>query len=321
MNIMMSQVKSYDADDGNTFDRSALDPGADGPMTETERQEMDEYVRSCEYAPGTQAYVRYEGQCTRHMELPDVLEGHGDMEEATKQYSRRVRCYVPWDLAKQWESRHFSTRSASILLQEAMGTELAHTTAPHECRGCSGPAEYQGLFWLDRSTGYSCEVCCELYTCTSCKKSHAEVIQVSTSRLLFQPRALEEHELWRYENDIVWVGEGDDSTQYGRALQGFLGWTGYERDREKNRGFMPDPGCEKYIEACAGRRLWEGWIAKRVEEQAKAIRQWKNASPDDEPRTPHAFDPAGTAPETMEEPTAQGELMAWFDRAMVDTGW
>jgi hypothetical protein len=31
MNIMMSQVKSYDADDGNTFDRSAFDPGADGP--------------------------------------------------------------------------------------------------------------------------------------------------------------------------------------------------------------------------------------------------------------------------------------------------
>jgi hypothetical protein len=153
-----------------------------------------------------------------------------------------------------------------------MRAELDRTPLPQVCKGCGGTSEFNGGYWDDADLGSSSEVFYEVYTCTTCKKSQRDAMQVSRAHGVFQPSALEKHELWRYDNGIVWVGEDEgEPSAYDQALKGFLCWTDYRRAIEEN-AYPDDPGFAKYIAAHSGKRLWDAHMAKMVEAQIEAIR-------------------------------------------------
>jgi hypothetical protein len=187
------------------IDDAPTDQVGESGATESRRLEIEAYVQRHTYDPSQVGYDKYVEQCARQMKLPDLLEDDDDIEKASKEDSVRVRGYIPMDLAKEWEARHYSARGASTLLQEAMRAELDRTPLPQVCEGCGGTSEFNGGYWADADIGCSSEICYEVYTCTTCRKSQREGIQVSRAGGVFQPSALEKHELWRYDNGIVWM--------------------------------------------------------------------------------------------------------------------
>jgi hypothetical protein len=270
----------------DTTDEFTNDESMQAPMTESKRAEMEAYVATCTLEVGTRGYEVYEEQCARQMKLPDLFEYYGDIEEANKENSRRVRCYIPWDLAEEWEQRHESARSASLLLQEALRAELERTPEPAVCKACGGISKYKETIWLGGNLGDTHDSEADMFTCTSCKKSQLYEVESWEYPGVFEPSELERHELWRYDNGIVWVREGQrEPSEYDLALKGFLTWTDYRRELEKNL-FEDDPGRTKYIAAHAGKRVWDDLMTRWVDSDIERIRSWLSSRESVERPTP-----------------------------------
>jgi hypothetical protein len=255
----------------NTTDEFTNDESMQAPMTESERAEMEAYVATCTLEVGMGNYELYEQQCARQMKLPDLFEDYEDIEEANKENSRRVRCYIPWDLAQAWEQRHESARSASILLQEALRAELERTPVPQVCKACGGISEYKETIYLGGNLGDTHSSEADMFTCTSCKKSQLYEVESWEYPGVFESSELERHELWRYDNGIVWVWEGQrEPSIFDLTLKGFLLWNDYRRALEKD-GWVVDPGFTKYIAAHTGKRAWDTLMAKIVDSEIESL--------------------------------------------------
>jgi hypothetical protein len=213
-------------------------------------------------------------------------------EEASKENSWRVRGYIPASLVEEWEFRHYTARSVSVLLQEAMRAELERTRSSSEREGCGGRAEWRGPAVLNGDIGYPGETLVEVFTCTNCKKSFASVYERYGPPSLFQPSELEKYEVWRHDRGIVWLGEEEDEpTAYGQALKGFLNWLDYDRARSQSPELASDPLDARYIEAHTGKQQWDAHVAKRLNVVMDLIRREKDGRDKDEANGSEAAPP------------------------------
>jgi predicted RNA-binding Zn-ribbon protein involved in translation (DUF1610 family) len=227
--------------------------------------EMEDYARRAQYAPGTIGFQAYEEQLerVRTRELPDLLEDPEDIRQSQEKCSRKANCYLGWKLARAWEGRHYTARSASELLQEAIRAELERTPLPRKCPNCGSLAYYRGK--MCEEIGFA-DLLYDVYTCGTCNKSHKDDEQEGYSGGSIDPRAIEEYEMWRHRNGIVWVDDDKHSPAYSEALKGFKEWLNYEDLRL--RGDLPnDPNHDLFRSAYAGKRRWDDFMAQWVEHE------------------------------------------------------
>jgi hypothetical protein len=152
------------------------------------------------------------------------------------------------------------------------------------CKGCGGTSELQEMFWWGGFIGDGFNGHSMIFTCTTCEKSQLYELESSGFKGVFEPSALEMQELWRYDEDIVWVREGErEPSEYDLALKGFLIWTDYRRELEKN-GWVDDPDFTKYIAAHAGKQAWDTMMAEIVDSEIERLHR---TQPERESRARH----------------------------------